>query len=297
MGMTLQQLRYFSALAKNLHYTKTAVELHISQPSLSYSIAELEKEFGVSFFDKKDGKIYLTRHGELFLPFAEKALATLDEGTQKIKVEICPHEGTVNLGYFYSISSTFIPSLIDNFYKINEDNNIKFNLVQDLNKNLVNGLRAGTIDLAFCVKKADGISSLPVIEQELFLIVSSKHKFAAKKQISITEFAEEPLIMLNKNSGLRGLTETIFSERGYSPVVAFEAAECNAVMQFVSLGRGIAIIPKVPAMSPSAIKVIKITEPEFRRTVYASWINDKILPPAKKVLDYIKNTVGGNVYV
>lgn len=285
--MTLQQLRYFSTLAKMLHYTKTAEEMHISQPSLSYAIAELEKEFGTALFNKKDGKISLTRYGELFLPYAEKALAALEEGTRKMKLELCPHGGTVNLGYIYSISSTFIPALIDNFYKDNDDCDIKFNLVQDLNEKLVSGLRTGGLDLAFCVKKVDGISSIPVIEQELFLIVSSKHKFAGREKISLSEFADEPLIMLNKNSGLREMTERIFAERGYAPVVAFEAAECNAVMQFVTLGRGIAVIPKVPAMDSSSISMIKILEPDFRRTVYISWIENKILPSAKKILDYI----------
>lgn len=285
--MTLRQLRYFSALAKTLHYTKTASDLHISQPSLSYAVAEMEKEMGIPLFEKKEGRVSLTRYGALFLPFAEKALAILHEGTRVIKLETCPHGGTVNLGYFYSISSTFIPALVNNFQEDNEDCDIKFNLVQDLNENLVNGLKAGRLDLAFCVKRVEGLSSIPVIEQELFLIVSSKHKFAGREKISVREFASEPLIMLHKNSGLRELTERIFAERGVEPEVAVEVAECNAVMQFVALGRGVAIIPKVPAMNPDAIRVIKIIEPEFRRTVYISWIEGKILPSAKKILDYI----------
>ena len=79
--MTLAQLQYFQALAHILHYTRTAEELHIAQPSLSYSINELEKELGVKLFNKEDRKITLTMYGEQFLPYVESALATINDGT------------------------------------------------------------------------------------------------------------------------------------------------------------------------------------------------------------------------
>ena len=66
--MTLLQLEYFRTLARNLHYTKTAEELHISQPSLSYAISGLEEELGVKLFEKKNRKTSLTTYGEQFLP-------------------------------------------------------------------------------------------------------------------------------------------------------------------------------------------------------------------------------------
>ena len=78
--MTLLQLQYFQVLARVLHYTRAAEELHISQPSLSYSISELEKELGVKLFEKENRKISLTAYGEQFLPYVQRSLALLDEG-------------------------------------------------------------------------------------------------------------------------------------------------------------------------------------------------------------------------
>ena len=78
--MTLLQLQYFQVLARVLHYTRAAEELHISQPSLSYSISELEKELGVKLFKKENRKISLTAYGEQFLPYVQRSLALLDEG-------------------------------------------------------------------------------------------------------------------------------------------------------------------------------------------------------------------------
>lgn len=83
--MTLLQLQYFETLARVLHYTRAAEELHIAQPSLSYSIGELEKELGVKLFEKGNRKIHLTEYGERFLPYVQKALLVMDEGTNELK--------------------------------------------------------------------------------------------------------------------------------------------------------------------------------------------------------------------
>ena len=73
--MTLLQLQYFRELGKTLHYTKAAEHLHISQPGLSYSISELEKELGSKLFEKKNRKFQLTPAGQVFMQYVEQALA------------------------------------------------------------------------------------------------------------------------------------------------------------------------------------------------------------------------------
>ena len=78
--MTLNQLYYFRTAAGQLNFHRTAEQLMISQPSLSYSISELEKELGVKLFEKENRKISLTAYGEQFLPYVQRSLALLDEG-------------------------------------------------------------------------------------------------------------------------------------------------------------------------------------------------------------------------
>jgi len=72
--VTLQQLRYFSILADILHFTKASEILHITQPTLSYAINELQKELGVPLFERTGNQLSLTRYGSTFLPYANKAL-------------------------------------------------------------------------------------------------------------------------------------------------------------------------------------------------------------------------------
>ena len=86
--MTLLQLHYFQTLSQTLHYTRAAELLHISQPSLSYAISELEKELGVKLFEKKKKQIDLTVYGQQFLPYVERALDLLKEGADVVSM---PH--------------------------------------------------------------------------------------------------------------------------------------------------------------------------------------------------------------
>ena len=147
--MTLQQLNYFRVLAKIQHYTKAADILLIAQPSLSYSMSQLEKELNVELFERHGRKIKLSYAGEQFLKYVEKSLDILDEGTTMLKTLADSSMGEVTLGYIYSISSKFIPEMIKKFYENNSNRLIKFSLVQNLSEQLLRDLKANKIQLAF----------------------------------------------------------------------------------------------------------------------------------------------------
>lgn len=286
--MTLQQLYYFRVLAKIQHYTKASEELLISQPSLSYSIAELEKELNVPLFEKHGKKIKLTRYGSFFLSYVESSLAMLDEGVKMLKTLVDPLAGKVNLGYIYSLSSSFVPQIIENFYKDKSNKAITFNFIQNLNNIIIEDLRNGKTDLAFCVKPSKDTSYVPLLEQELYLIVPKSHPYAGRKEISLMEAKDEPFVFLNKNSGLRELLDATFKDMGITPKIVFEAEECNAVLAFVALNFGISIIPKVPTLDNSDVSVLKIKDAQFTRTVYMAWMENRYMtPPVKKVKDFI----------
>jgi len=126
--MTLLQLRYFKMLAHTLHYTRAAEALHISQPSLSYAITELEKELGIKLFLKERKKVALTAYGEQFLPFVEKALSMLQEGKDLLQQMASDAPQIVRLGYFHSVSASFIPDLVEGFYRQEANKEIRFSL-------------------------------------------------------------------------------------------------------------------------------------------------------------------------
>lgn len=286
--MTLMQLQYFRVLAKVLHYTKASQELHISQPNLSYAIAELEKELGVNLFEKVDKKLKLSQYGEYFLTYVEQALDIMDEGVKRVMAIKGAMAGEVCLGYIYSLASSLIPKIIEGFQKKEDTAAISFKFKQNLQNNLLEDLKTGEIDLALCVEEDPLTVSIPIFEQELYAVVAKEHPLAGRREIEIEEIADLPFVLLHKDSGLRKLIMGEFKKRGFTPNVVFEAYECNATLQFVSLNFGVTIIPDVPGINYAPVAKIRITTPGFRRKIYLSWMNKKtLIPPARKVRDYI----------
>jgi len=288
--MTLLQLQYFQTLARVLHYTRAAEELHISQPSLSYSINELEKELDVKLFDKENRKITLTVYGQHFLPYIDKGLSLLEEGKDILHQMSGTALQIVNLGYFHSISASLIPSMMEGFYTDQSNQKIRFQFTEDTSFDIFNQLKSGALDLAFCMHWDTWADSITIMRQPLYLAVHNSHHLAGRASITFEEFAREPQIMLDKPSSLRTKMDRIFAQRGVIPRVVFEVRECNAAIQYVGLNFGVSVLPMIPAMEAKTICAIPIEDPnkDFIRTVYLSWSKMRTLSPAaQKVRNYI----------
>lgn len=290
--MTLLQLQYFSTLARVLHYTHAAEELHISQPTLSYSINELEKEMGVRLFEKQNRKIFLTESGERFLPYVKKAMQFLDEGVDVTRQTAGQATMNVRIGYFHSISASLIPSLVEKVYHSDVGRRVRFQFTEDTSFDIFNKLKNGDLDLAFCAHRDDWADSITIMKQPLYLAVPADHALASKEFVSFMDFAREPMVMLDKPSSLRMLTDRIFSRHGIIPNVVFEVRECNAALQYVALKFGVAVLPEVPAMKTERerLRAIPIDDPsrEFIRTVYLSW--DRARPLSRAAQD-VRNLI------
>ncbi len=288
--MTLLQLHYFQILAHALHYTRSAETLHISQPSLSYAMNELEKELGVKLFQKDRRTISLTAYGQQFLPYVEKSLSLLNEGTDILK-EMTNHTSQiVHLGYFHSVSASFIPALVDGFYRQDGTKNIRFHFAESTSYDVLNQIQSGTLNLGFSLHRAEWAESVGIIRQPLYLAVPSDHPLANRQYVSFEDFSKEPQIMLERSSNLRSNMDQIFSQHGIIPNIVFEVRECNAALQYVGLNFGVSVLPQVPAMDSDRIAILPISDQdkEFVRTVYLTFHKTHPMSPAaQKVRDYI----------
>ena len=290
--MTLTQLQHFQTLAHVLHYTKAAEALHVAQPSLSYSIRELEKELGVRLFVKEDRRISLTMYGEQFLPYVENALATLSDGTQAVRQLSDGSYQVIRLGYFHSISASFIPQVVEALYGMEENKKLRFQFSEATSSDTLNLLKSGNLDLAFCMHRDEWVESVPVMRQQLYLAVPRDHPLAKRKDVAFADFAEEPMALLDQASSLRATVDRIFLHYGGSqtPNTMFVVHECNAAVQYVSLGFCVSILPRIPAMDSGKVAILPVVDPDgqFSRTVYLSWMKNRPLSPAlKRVRNYI----------
>ena len=288
--MTLLQLQYFQTLAHVLHYTQAAAELHIAQPSLSYSIKELEKELGVKLFEKDSRHIKLTIYGEQFLPYAERILSMLDEGVNVLHQMAGSAQQIIRLGYFHSISASLIPSIMLDIYGQDQNQNIRFQFAEAASFDLFQLLKKAELDFSFCLHQDEELESVVVMRQPLYLAVPEHHPLAKRESVTFQDFAREPVVMLDKPSNLRTQLDRVYAKNGLTPKVVFEGRECNAALQYVALHFGVSVLPRVPAMENERVVVLPISDedPAFIRTVYFSWMKGRPLSPAaKRVRDHI----------
>lgn len=290
--MTLQQLKYFVEMSYMLHYTKAAEELKISQPSLSYALNQLSEELGVPLFKKNGKKVELTEYGEAFLPYAESALNILSQGEQHIKKMLNPTAGIINLGYIYSVSFDAVPSLIDEFYVYQGNRNIHFNFQVNMTHILMEKLIDGSLDVVLAPMPEsvnDHIDYLPIFKQELFLVVYNDHPLVNKSSVTIEDFKNEKLVMINKKTNLYIQTENMFKRHNIMPDIAFKVDECNSMAAFVGAQLGVAVMPNIPSLDSYKVTAIPFEGRTMNRTICIVWNKKRQLSPAmKSFIDYYR---------
>lgn len=277
--MTLQQLSYFCVLAEILHYTKASEQLHVTQPSLSYSIAKLEKDMGVPLFVKKGKKLALTQYGETFLPYARQALETLDFGTSKVESLRTPKQASVNLGYIFSVSYNVFPTLVSSFVDADGNREATFQFTQGVKDDLLKKLADGHIELAIAGSyDAPGVRKATLFSQEIFLIMPKSNPLSARDSVALSELRGETFVFPSPNSGLREILDKAFAEAGVIPRIAYEAEECNAMTTFVATGTGMAFVPKMPSL-PDSVSICRVTDPPLRHDIALLWMRNRSLSP------------------
>ncbi|MGI6703590.1 MAG: LysR family transcriptional regulator [Clostridia bacterium] len=299
--MTLQQLRYFVEIAHTLHYTKAAEQLNISQPSLSYAISQLSKKLGVPLFKKEGIKISLTEYGEAFLPYAESALNILIQGEAQLNRMCNPANENINLGYIYTVSFDSIPHLIDDFYAHQGNRSINFSFQVNMTNLLIKKLMEGSLDVVMAPSTgiaSECIQSIPLFEQELYLVVYNNHPLAKHTSVTIDDFKNERFIMIKKETDLYLQTESLFKKFNITPNVYFEVDECNSMASFVGAELGIAIMPKIPSLDSYKITAIPFEGRTVSRTISILWNNKiKHTPALKSFLDYCVLSKSNNIRV
>ncbi|QCX34129.1 LysR family transcriptional regulator [Caloramator sp. E03] len=290
--MNLKHLEYFKVLAQLEHYTLAAEKLSITQPTLTYAISELEKELGTYLFEKNGRNVRLTKYGKIFLKHVENALSELEKGEKKVKELVSPYSGTIDMAFIYTLGSFFIPNLVKNFLNKEKNKNIKFNFSQGTTKNIVKGLKEERFDLAFCsfVEGENDIDFIPILKQELVLIVPKFHSLSKFDSIDLKDTASFPFVYYNSESGIRPVIDNLFKEVNIIPKIACEVEEDSAVVGLVSINYGIAVVPKIWILDHFNIKIIPIKNPQYTRYIYLAYVKNKYISPSANLFkDFVIN--------
>ncbi|GCA67825.1 LysR family transcriptional regulator [Mediterraneibacter butyricigenes] len=279
--MNLNQLQYFLTLSKLEHYTQAAKELKITQPSLSHAMSALEEELGTRLFEKRGRNVVLTKYGKVFQEYVEDALHTLDTGVRKTKAMTGQTTGVIDLAYIYTLGSRFVPQLVGDFLRSNEELKAQFHFTVGNTSKILEGLKEEKYDLAFCsrMEQETEIHFTPVAQEKLVVVTPKGHPLSEKRMVEISEAVKYPQVYFTRDSGLRPVIDKLFAKSGLQPKIAYEIEEDGAMAGLVEQNFGIAIMPDIPLLGQLQVEVLNFLNPGEPRYIYMAQLEGKYQPP------------------
>ncbi|MGG0847050.1 LysR family transcriptional regulator [Peribacillus simplex] len=286
--MDWHQINYFRKVASVQHITRAAEQLSISQPALSRSISKLEDELGVQLFDRKGRNIYLNRYGKMFLNRVEQSIEQIEIGKQEIWDEIHPNHGTISLSFLPSLGIHVVPDILSSFQNMHP--NIKFQLTQASNRQIIEQLKSRKVDLALTslLHEDKEVNCQVLLTEELFLAVSFDHHLASLDELDLNMVKDEPFISFKDDNVLQTIINDICQKAGFSPDVVFEGDDIGTVSGLVGAKLGVSLIPELHVLDRSKVKLIRVKNPICKRDIGMAWLKDAYLSPvAEGFIQYI----------
>lgn len=236
--MDLLQLQYFCTIAHYENITKAAQAMFVSQPNLSTSLSRLEEDLGVQLFERRRGKITLTKNGRLFLEYVERTLKELNSGIEAVRAA---QRSTVDQIRVVSSQMDFISEILRRYPA---DHNLKIKQIQCSHMDVYERVLSDDADFGFYFgqPKTKILEYIPLLTSERIAILPEHHPLSSYKRISVKELAGEPLIC-NYCRDDAEFFETVETQYGFLLPIAFECDDIQIETALIGSGRGISVAP------------------------------------------------------
>ncbi len=290
--MTLNQLQYFYQAAKTQHFNHAAEDLRISQPSLSRAISSLENELGVMLFERVGRNVILTKAGQIFLEYTEKILDDISIAERKMHQIAC-RGGEITVAYVSPLSTGFIPQVVRTFMKQEENTEITFHFFQGITSQNIAGLKSGKYDIIFGTKDSSEMSIrfIPLMKQEMVVILPQNHPLAKLPYIDASLFNEHPVLTYDHTSGLGRDSQNFFRRYNLHPSIICESPDENGIASLVKEGFGIALVADVDYIHRPGICIRPLNPKQhFYHTVYMGYLAGKYqIPAVSRFIKFIQD--------
>lgn len=247
--MELRHLRYFIAVAEELHFTRAAARLHIGQPPLSQQIQALEKEVGAHLLERSKRWVRLTEAGKLFLIDARKILALSEQAMETARRASRGEIGELRVGFTSSMPFTVILQRVVNLYRQRYPH-VTLSLQEMSSVRQIEAIAQRALDLGFVrppeVEITSDVSVMTLRHDPLLMVMQSDHRLARKKSVKLAELADEAFVMYARDvgTGLHTQILRLCRQVGFEPHIVQEAREASTIIGLVAAGCGISILPE-----------------------------------------------------
>jgi LysR family transcriptional regulator, hydrogen peroxide-inducible genes activator len=249
--MTLTELKYIVAVAREKHFGKGADACHVSQPTLSVAIKKLEEELQVKLFERNANEITVTPLGEEIVRQAQSVLEQADNIREIAKRGKDPLAGSLRLGVIYTIGPYLLPDLVRQV--IARTPQMPLMLQENFTVKLLEQLRTGEIDCAILAEPFPdaNLAIAPLYDEPFMAAVPSTHALAARSSVSAEELKQETMLLLGTGHCFRDHVLEVcpefarFSSSAEGIRKSFEGSSLETIKHMVAAGMGITLVPRL----------------------------------------------------
>ncbi|MDA7418944.1 LysR substrate-binding domain-containing protein [Xenophilus arseniciresistens] len=249
--MTLTELKYIVAVARERHFGKAAEACYVSQPTLSVAIKKLEDELEVKLFERSAGEVTVTPLGEQIVQQAQTVLDQAASIKEIAKRGKDPLAGPLNLGVIYTIGPYLLPDLVRQ--NIARTPQMPLMLHENFTVRLLEMLRAGEIDCAIMAEPFPdtGLAMAPLYDEPFLAAVPASHPLAAREWLSTEELKNETMLLLGTGHCFRDHVLEVcpefarFSSSAEGIRKSFEGSSLETIKHMVAAGMGVTLVPRL----------------------------------------------------
>lgn len=283
MVSKLDLYKVFCMVGKHKSFSKAAKELYMTQPAVSQSIMQLERELDVRLFTRTSKGVILTNEGRILFEYASSAMNLINVGEDKLLKIKNIMIGDLKIGVGDTISRYFLLPYLEQFHK--EYPNIKFKIINATTLELCASVKSGEIDIAICNFPIED-SALELREcmdiHDIF-VCGNKYKDRCSKSISLEEITELPLILLEPKSISRQYIEKYMLSKGIKITAEIELGSYDLLLEFARANLGIACVIKEFSeeyLEKGIVYKVKLKEEITKRSIGICFLKSVSLSPA-----------------
>jgi LysR family hydrogen peroxide-inducible transcriptional activator len=268
--LTVRQMRYFDALATTRHFGRAAEMVNVSQPALSAQIAELERDLGILLFERNRSGAILTGQGEALLPEIRAILNAVDALYDRAQQSADVLEGRLRLGIIPTVAPYLVPVLIP-LLKARFPR-LEVELRELLTAGCVDDVRAGRLDCAVVAlpQGGDALETLPLFKDRFLIAMADDESTVLVSPMTEAQMDVDRLLLLEEGHCLRDQALSVCGTSAGRRVANYGATSMATLLQMVSHGMGITLIPEIAVREErgrNRMRIVPFAEPQPSREI------------------------------
>ncbi len=285
--MTLTELKYIVAVARERHFGKAADACFVSQPTLSVAVKKLEEELDVKLFERSANEVSVTPLGEDIVRQAQSVLEQAAAIREIAKRGRNPLNGPLTLGVIYTISPYLLPDLVRQM--IQRTPQMPLVLQENFTVKLLDMLRTGEIDCAILAEPFPdaGLAIAPLYDEPFLAAVPANHPLALKEQVTTEELKHESMLLLGSGHCFRDHVLEVcpefarFSSNTDGIRKSFEGSSLETIKHMVAAGMGVTLVPRLSVPKEALAPKVRRRRGEDPYVKYLPFAGD---PPTRRVV-------------